>query len=209
MSVSLNFTIIDKVIKNKRGLELVTNSLQVMKQVQKNSFISYILSVQVWWFNIKQFFSYSKNYFCKFMQSNSWHHKLFHLICPSLFGKCGKERKKLQKFEYLKNKKSFLDEIKDTFHSFFFFFHFPIIYLSLAISFFNLCLFFYSNYYYCYYHYVELTLTVFLRNQVGETFKQGIQAAWPTPIYHVKWWISHLRGVYRTLTASEMELFFI
>ena len=39
-------------------------------------------------------------------------------ICPFLSGKCGKEGKKLQKFEYLKNEKSFLDEIKNTFHSF-------------------------------------------------------------------------------------------
>ena len=34
------------------------------------------------------------------------------------FGRCDKEGKKLQKFEYLKNKKSFLDEIKNIFHSF-------------------------------------------------------------------------------------------
>ena len=33
-------------------------------------------------------------------------------------GKCGKEGKKLQKLEYLENEKSFLDEIKDIFHSF-------------------------------------------------------------------------------------------
>ena len=31
-------------------------------------------------------------------------------------GNCGKEGKKLQKFEYLKNKKSFVDEIKNIFH---------------------------------------------------------------------------------------------
>ena len=33
-------------------------------------------------------------------------------------GKCGKEGKQLQNFEYLENIKSFLDEIKNTFHSF-------------------------------------------------------------------------------------------
>ena len=38
--------------------------------------------------------------------------------CPFGSGKCGKEGKKLQKFEYLENKKSFLDEIKNIFHSF-------------------------------------------------------------------------------------------
>ena len=31
---------------------------------------------------------------------------------------CGKEEKKLQKLEYLKNEKSFLDETKNIFHSF-------------------------------------------------------------------------------------------
>ena len=38
--------------------------------------------------------------------------------CPFESGKFGKEGKKLQKFEYLENKKSFLDEIKNIFHSF-------------------------------------------------------------------------------------------
>ena len=40
------------------------------------------------------------------------------LFCTLEFAKCGKEEKKLQKFEYLKNKKSFFDEIKSIFHSF-------------------------------------------------------------------------------------------
>ena len=39
-------------------------------------------------------------------------------IYPFVYGKCGKEGKKLQKFEYLENEKTFLDEIKNTFHSF-------------------------------------------------------------------------------------------
>ena len=39
------------------------------------------------------------------MQTNSWH--------PFESEKCGNEGKKLQKFEYLKNKKSFLDGIKN------------------------------------------------------------------------------------------------
>ena len=40
-------------------------------------------------------------------------------ICPFVSsGKCGKEEEKLQKFEYLKNEKSFLDKIKNIFHSF-------------------------------------------------------------------------------------------
>ena len=39
-------------------------------------------------------------------------------ICPFESGKCGKERKKLQKIEYLENEKSFLGEMKNIFHSF-------------------------------------------------------------------------------------------
>ena len=35
--------------------------------------------------------------------------------CPFGSGKCGKEGKKLQKFDYLENEKSFLDEIKNIF----------------------------------------------------------------------------------------------
>ena len=36
----------------------------------------------------------------------------FTSICPFESGNCGKEGKKLQKFEYLENEKSFFDEIK-------------------------------------------------------------------------------------------------
>ena len=39
-------------------------------------------------------------------------------ICPFESGKFGKEGKKLQKFEYLENEKSFFDEIKNIFHIF-------------------------------------------------------------------------------------------
>ena len=89
-----------------------------MKQVQKNSFISYILSDQVWWCNMKQLLSYFKNCICKFMQANWWHHKLFHFHLSFCIWKVWKRREKIQKFEYLKNVKSFFDEIKNTFHSF-------------------------------------------------------------------------------------------
>ena len=96
----------DKVIKDKRDLELVTSFSSGYKKIQEKSFISYILSDQVWWWNIKGFLSYSKNYTCKFMQTNSWHHKLFHFHLSFWIWKCGKEGKKLQKFEYLENKKN-------------------------------------------------------------------------------------------------------
>ena len=39
-------------------------------------------------------------------------------IWPFESGKCGKQEEKIQKFEYLKNEKNFLDEIKNIFHSF-------------------------------------------------------------------------------------------
>ena len=42
----------------------------------------------------------------------------FTSVCPFETRKFGKEEKKLQKFEYLENEKSFLDEIKNIFHSF-------------------------------------------------------------------------------------------
>ena len=48
------------------------------------------------------------------MQANSWHHYSTS-ICLFEAGKCGKEGKKLQKFEYLENEKSFLHEIKKHF----------------------------------------------------------------------------------------------
>ena len=38
--------------------------------------------------------------------------------CPFGSGNCGKEEEKIQKIEYLEKEKSFLDEIKNTFHSF-------------------------------------------------------------------------------------------
>ena len=39
-------------------------------------------------------------------------------IYPFESGKCGEEEEKIQKFEYLENEKSFLDEIKNIFPSF-------------------------------------------------------------------------------------------
>ena len=102
-------------MKNKRCLELVTSCSSGYK-TSSQKFISYILSDQVWWCNIEWFLSYSKNYTCKFMQANSWHHKLF--TCSFESGKRRKEEEKLLKFEYLEEEKSFLDEIKNIFHSF-------------------------------------------------------------------------------------------
>ena len=52
------------------------------------------------------------------MKDNLWHHKYSTSICPFESGKCGKEEKKSQKFEYLEKEKSFFDEIKNIFHGF-------------------------------------------------------------------------------------------
>ena len=68
----------DKVMKNKRGLELVTSRSSGKR------------------YSSEKFF-----YLC--------------ITCPIKSGKCGKELKKLQKFEYLEKKKSFFDEIKNIF----------------------------------------------------------------------------------------------
>ena len=52
------------------------------------------------------------------MQVNLWHHKLFHFHLSFCIGKVWKGREKIQKFEYFENNKSFLNEIKNTFHCF-------------------------------------------------------------------------------------------
>ena len=68
--------------------------------------------------NMKRLLSYSKNYtvnLCKPI------HDIINYstsISPFESGKCGKEEEKLQRFEYLENGKSFLDEIKNNFYSF-------------------------------------------------------------------------------------------
>ena len=59
--------------------------------------IRYILLDQVWWCNIKRFLNYSKNYICKIMQDNSWHHKSFHFYLSFWIWKVWKGRWKSQK----------------------------------------------------------------------------------------------------------------
>ena len=84
-----------------------------MKQVQENSLVRYILSDQVWWCNVKQFLSYSKNYICKFMQVNSWH-KLFHFHLSFWIWKVWKGREKTTKIWVTQERKEeslFLDSV--------------------------------------------------------------------------------------------------
>ena len=49
------------------------------------------------------------------MPANWWHHKLFHFHSPFWMWEVWKGRKKIYKFEYLEDEKSFLDEEKKTF----------------------------------------------------------------------------------------------
>ena len=103
--------------KTNRATSLWPVAFQVRKQVQKKFFISYMLSEQVWWYYIKRFLSYYKNYISKFMQANSWHYKLFHFHLPFWIWKVWKG-KKHKSLNILRTKESSLDEIKSICHSF-------------------------------------------------------------------------------------------
>ena len=50
----------DTVIKNKKDLELVISWSSGYETISEK-FFYYLFPVQVWWNNIKQFLSYSKN----------------------------------------------------------------------------------------------------------------------------------------------------
>ena len=90
-------------------------------RLQNNCIISitrYVLSDLVWWCNIKWLLSFSK-----IKSANSYKpiHDIINYsasICSFEPGKRGIEGKKLHKFEYFKNKKSFFDGIKNIFYSF-------------------------------------------------------------------------------------------
>ena len=68
----------------------------LINKFKKSSFISYVLSDQVWWCNIKQLLSYFENYICKFIQVNLWH-KLFHFHLSFWIRKVWKGRQKTTK----------------------------------------------------------------------------------------------------------------
>ena len=93
-------------------------ALQVMKQVQENSFISQILSDQIWRCNIKQSLSYFKNCMWKFMQANAWHDKLFHFHLSVCISKVWKGREKITKVWISGEQKEIFWWNKNTFHSF-------------------------------------------------------------------------------------------
>ena len=107
--------LMDKVFPKKWAWNYWPVTLQVTKQVQKNSFISYILSDQVWRYNIKWFLSYSKNYICKFMQANSWHYELFHFHLPFWVWKVWKRRDKKTKIWISRERKELFRQNKKHF----------------------------------------------------------------------------------------------
>ena len=104
----------DKVINNKRGLKLVT-SRSSGYEISSVKFLSLLCII---WPSLMMEYEavfellHLQIYASHFMTSYSTS------ICPFESGKCEKEGKKSQKFEYLENEKSFLDEIKNIFHSF-------------------------------------------------------------------------------------------
>ena len=85
-----------KMMKNKRGKKIATSHSQGAKQVKKNSFIRDALPDQVWWCNIKRFFSHSKITSANLCKSISDIINYSTCICPLESEKWGKEGKKFQ-----------------------------------------------------------------------------------------------------------------
>ena len=67
---------------------------RLLNKFWKISLLVIYYLTKFWLCNIKWFLSYSKNYICKFMQANSWHHKLFHFYLPFWVWKVWKGREK-------------------------------------------------------------------------------------------------------------------
>ena len=78
--------------------------------------VSNTLSDQVWWYETV-FDLVQKNTLASLCKPIYDIINYLTYICPFESAKCGREGKKLQKFDYLKNKKSFLDKIKNILHS--------------------------------------------------------------------------------------------
>ena len=62
--------------------------------------------------------SYSKNYICKFMEANLWHHKLLHFHLPFWIWKVWKGREKITKIWISQKRKEFFRWSKKHFYSF-------------------------------------------------------------------------------------------
>ena len=101
--------LMDKIIKNKRGLELVTGHSSGYKtSSEKFLYKLYIIwpSLMIQYKVVFELFQklHLQIYASQFMTLQIW--------------KVWKGRGKIQKFKYLENEKSFLDEVKNIFHSF-------------------------------------------------------------------------------------------
>ena len=99
----------------KKDLELMTSHSSGYKTSSEKCLYDWCITWQVWWRNVKLFFSYSKNYIYRFKQAT--HDKLLHFHLSLWIWKVWKGREKLQKFEYLQKERSILDEIKSIFCS--------------------------------------------------------------------------------------------
>ena len=112
--------LMDKIMKNKRGLKLQTSRYSGYKTSSARKIPSSVL------YYLNNFDNIIKSNFLIISRTKSANlckpiHDIINYstsICPFESGKCGKEGKKLQKFEYLKNEKSFFNEIKNIFYSF-------------------------------------------------------------------------------------------
>ena len=100
----------DKVIKNKRGLELVTS---VSSGHETSSEKLHLARFDDWSFGVIPKITPSNLYM-------SIHDIINYStsICPLEFGKCGEKGKKSQKIKYLESERSFSDEMKNFFRSF-------------------------------------------------------------------------------------------
>ena len=96
--------LMEKVIKNKRGLELVTGC----SSGYETSSEKFLYSLYITWpklmINVKQFLSYSKHYICEFLQANSWH-KLFHFHLFIWIWKVRKGSEKITKIWIFRERK--------------------------------------------------------------------------------------------------------
>ena len=86
--------LMDQVNTNKKGLVLGTSRTSDY-ELSSEKFI-YSLCI-IGPSLVKQFWSYSKNYICIFMQVSSWYHKLFHFHLSFWIWKLGKGREKITK----------------------------------------------------------------------------------------------------------------
>ena len=93
--------LMDKVIKNKKGPELVTSHFSDYKT---NLYIDGVM-----WSSFWVILKIKSADLCKSIHDII---NYYTSICPFEYGKCGKEGKKFHTFEYLETEKSFLNEKK-------------------------------------------------------------------------------------------------